>query len=274
MKKAIYTAMIMSLALCISANAENNKYIVKKGDTLYSLSKRFNINMEKLSEANGISDPSVLYPGMEMEIPSGYRVEKGDTYYSIAVKHGMTLEKLLELNSLTAEEILMPGQILIVNSTTTEAKVITEKPADSENEKINMTVNEPMKVSANPEKGSLNNHFEGGELPVLGNITKMTGKLEGLSIESVPGEQVKAVSSGKVVWASEYGIYKYLVLIETRSGYIYGYGGNRSLAVKVGDNINPGNIIGILGGTGEKSSAYFFVYKDGKPVEPDKAPRV
>ena len=64
------------------------------------------------------------------------------------------------------------------------------------------------------------------------------------------------------------------MLVESRNGLVYGYGGNERTNVRVGDYVAPGSVIGILGGSPDKSSAYFFVYKDGKPVDPAKAPRV
>jgi septal ring factor EnvC (AmiA/AmiB activator) len=110
--------------------------------------------------------------------------------------------------------------------------------------------------------------------PHYGSRSELTGKLQGIQIDGNPGDEVVCVSGGTVVWASEYGIYKKLVLVESGNGIVYGYGGNDKSIVHVGDSVTAGSVIGFLGGTEAETDAYFFVYKDGKPMDPVKAPRV
>ena len=64
-------------------------------------------------------------------------------------------------------------------------------------------------------------------------------------------------------------------MVETADHHIYAYGGNEETFVKVGDRVSPGTALGLMGinSIGRNAKAFFFVYKDGKPVDTDKAPR-
>lgn len=262
MKKITVTILIAALFIPAGLAAQANIYIIKKGDTLYSVSKKFNIKLDSLKSENNIEDPSKLYPGMEIVIPGGYTVEKGDTLYSIARKYATTVDELRKLNDMSENSVLLIGQFIHV-------------PADSiplengsETEIVFETDNSVPADTVEP------NVIEQSEWPHAGERTVLTGKLKGIQITGLPGDQIKAVSGGRVVWASDYGIYKKLILIEATNGIVYGYGGNERTSVRVGDYVSPGSIIGVLGGHEEKSNAFFFVYKNGKPLDPEKAPRV
>ena len=94
-----------------------NSYIVEKGDTLYSVAKKFDISVNKLKEYNNLSS-NLLNIGQKLLIPIGgdttYVVKAGDTLYSIAREYNITVDKLKELNNLVDNNISI-GQILIVN---------------------------------------------------------------------------------------------------------------------------------------------------------------
>ena len=94
-----------------------NSYIVEKGDTLYSVAKKFDISVNKLKEYNNLSS-NLLNIGQKLLIPIGgdttYVVKAGDTLYSIAREYNIPVDKLKELNNLVDNNISI-GQILIVN---------------------------------------------------------------------------------------------------------------------------------------------------------------
>lgn len=259
MNRITVLVFIAAMFIITGVSAENNTYTVKKGDTLYSISKKYNIKLDSLKTANNIQDASKLYPGMNIQIPGGYTVKKGDTLYSIARKYDTTVAELKNLNDMGEDHVLIIGQFLHVpadiNSETVEVKVETTEIEVAEEQEIENTETEY--------------HW-----PLNGEIKELEGKLKGIQIIGSPGDQIVAVSGGRVVWAAEYGIYKKLVLIEGTGGIMYGYGGNDLAKVRVGDYVVPGSIIGVLGQKSENPSAYFFVYKNGKPVDPGSAPRV
>ena len=93
-----------------------NSYIVDKGDTLYSIAKKFDTSVNKLKELNNLSS-NMLSIGQKLLIPIGeettHVVKSGDTLYSIAREFNTTVDKLKELNNLS-NNTLSIGQILIV----------------------------------------------------------------------------------------------------------------------------------------------------------------
>ena len=97
-----------------------NEYIVKKGDTLYSIARRFNISVADLKRMNNLQtdDLSVgqtLF--LEEQLPQNdleiYIVEKNDTLYSIARKYNTTVDYLKKVNNLTSNTLSIGQQLLV-----------------------------------------------------------------------------------------------------------------------------------------------------------------
>ena len=97
---------------------EGISYTVQKGDSLYSIAKKYNVTIDELKELNNLTS-NLLSIGQVLLIPSStplettYTVQKGDSLYSIAKKYNTSVDKLKELNSLTSN-MLSIGQILII----------------------------------------------------------------------------------------------------------------------------------------------------------------
>lgn len=95
---------------------EENIYIVKKGDTLYSIAMANNTTVDELKKANNLTS-NILSTGQLLKIPSAllpestYIVKKGDSLYSIANKYNTTIDELKRINNLTSN-ILSIGQVL------------------------------------------------------------------------------------------------------------------------------------------------------------------
>ena len=93
-----------------------NSYIVEKGDTLYSIAKKFDISVNKLKEYNNLTS-NLLNVGQKILIPIGedttYVVKSGDTLYKIAREFNTTVDEIKRLNNLSNNNLSI-GQILIV----------------------------------------------------------------------------------------------------------------------------------------------------------------
>ena len=63
-------------------------YIIKKGDSLYSISKRFNVDLDVLYAINGLDDGDFIYPNQEILVPnqnvSMYFTKDGDTLSDVS----------------------------------------------------------------------------------------------------------------------------------------------------------------------------------------------
>ena len=76
---------------------------VQKGDTLYSISKKYKVPLRGIIEENNLSAPYSLKVGQVLNFPvkKTYVVEKGDTLYSISKKHDVDVLTLSKLNDLS-----------------------------------------------------------------------------------------------------------------------------------------------------------------------------
>ena len=95
---------------------EENVYVVKKGDTLYSIAMANNTTVDELKKANNLTS-NILSTGQLLKIPSAlllettYTVKKGDSLYSIATKYNTTVDELKRINNLTSNTLSI-GQVL------------------------------------------------------------------------------------------------------------------------------------------------------------------
>ena len=120
------TSNILSIGqvLIISrgSNVPNNVYVVKKGDTLWSIANNFNVSVNDLKSANNKSNNS-LSIGEQLIIPGKstsenvnttiYTVKSGDNLYSIARRYNVTVNEIKSLNNLT-NNLLSIGQKLSI----------------------------------------------------------------------------------------------------------------------------------------------------------------
>ena len=140
----------------IAPGIDENTYIVKKGDSLYSIANKFGISVEELKTANGLSG-NLINVGQTLNIPTKettnatvYTVKKGDSLYSIANTYGVSVNDLIEYNNLgttllqIGQEILIPRNNQIPPSDTSQITYIV-KSGDSLwsiSKKYNISVDE------------------------------------------------------------------------------------------------------------------------------------
>lgn len=93
---------------------EYDTYIVKSGDNLYSIARRFNTNVNKLKDINNLSS-NLLSIGQKLLVPkvqgNTYIVKTGDSLYKIANEVGSSVTELINLNDLTTTNLSI-GQVL------------------------------------------------------------------------------------------------------------------------------------------------------------------
>lgn len=101
------------------------KYTVKSGDNLTRIAERFGTSVSAIVNANGISNPNLIYPGQVLTIPGSsggssgasyqtYTVKSGDSLWAIAqakLGNGNRYKEIKSLNGLTSDTIY-PGQTL------------------------------------------------------------------------------------------------------------------------------------------------------------------
>ncbi len=139
----LFIFMIFSLSLFADSS-----YKVEKGDTLYSISRKYQITVAELRAANNLSENDIIKIGQKLIIPSAdistaaallsdntkkeenqakalenassvYVVQKGDTLYAIARKCGLTVAELVSLNNMDTSTVIKVGQKLKIKATPT-----------------------------------------------------------------------------------------------------------------------------------------------------------
>jgi peptidoglycan DL-endopeptidase CwlS len=116
-------------------------HTVKKGETVYSISKLYQIEISDLKKQNSLKDNHIII-GQKLKITfyknGSYVVKKGDTLHSIAKQLHLTVDELKKLNKLQSNTIKI-GQTLTVpnkiEATNAKASVIPNKAPTTNTEK-------------------------------------------------------------------------------------------------------------------------------------------
>ncbi|MBQ6687109.1 MAG: LysM peptidoglycan-binding domain-containing protein [Bacilli bacterium] len=89
-------------------------YTIEKGDSLYGIARRYNINPDLLASLNGLNLEDYIYPAQEILIPksnySYYITAEGDTLSNIANAFNITSNEIIAENETI---YLLAGQLLV-----------------------------------------------------------------------------------------------------------------------------------------------------------------
>lgn len=88
-------------------------YEIQKGDTLYKISKYYNVNTKLLAELNGLKLDDYIYPGQSLLVPkkdvSYYITKDGDTLSLVSKTFGVKEDDLVSQNKTI---YLLPEQMI------------------------------------------------------------------------------------------------------------------------------------------------------------------
>ncbi|GAA0467456.1 glycoside hydrolase family 18 protein [Alkalibacillus silvisoli] len=88
-------------------------HVIQQGDSVYSLSNRYQAPIEDIIEINELDQPESLVVGQSLVIPATqYTVQEGDSFYSIGQRLNIPYELLASYNDLDLNEPLMIDQVL------------------------------------------------------------------------------------------------------------------------------------------------------------------
>ena len=150
-------AVVDAVAEYIGIQVDDMYYTVQKGDSLYSIAKKFNTTVEALKDANNLINNNLainqilIIPSKEIENGNTYIVMAGDTLYKIANKFNITVDELKKQNNLLTNNLAI-GQTLIIPSTLPEEDSNTYTVIKGDNlysiaKKFNTTQDEIMKLN-------------------------------------------------------------------------------------------------------------------------------
>ncbi len=103
------------------------EYTVQVGDNLFRIAQRFDVTVEQIAAANGITNAEAISAGQTIIIPgiignattpqptgkfTEYIIEPGDTLYSIAIDNNLTAQELASFNEITDVNSIFIGQVI------------------------------------------------------------------------------------------------------------------------------------------------------------------
>jgi peptidoglycan lytic transglycosylase D len=110
-------------------------HTVRSGESLWNISRKYDVSVRQLLAWNRLSNHSVIKPGQKLRIQGNhasaqaetrqirtirYTVKQGDTLYSIARKYSVTINDLRHWNKLPSSNHLLPGQRLELHINVTD----------------------------------------------------------------------------------------------------------------------------------------------------------
>ena len=247
----------------------DTQHVVAKGETLYSISRKYGVTVNELCNKNNITQSQVLKAGQKLVIPSmelshteTYIVAKGDTFYGVARRHNITVEELLKLNGLKSSDTLKIGQVLKVptTSTTIANAIMNTSPIE---------IADPRNYTGKKGDSSLLWPVKNPE------VLYVSGKISGVQLSAQKNEAVCAIQAGTVMFSGLYRGFGKVVFVQSQSGHMYVYTGLSDTSVSKGEYVPTGTqpgIVGVDSFTG-KSQLTFMVFQDGIPIDPAQAPR-
>jgi murein DD-endopeptidase MepM/ murein hydrolase activator NlpD len=294
---------VLLLFVSVFLSAENVYHTVRKGDTVYSLARQYNVKEADILAINGIADVRKIYVGQKLRIPSlaaaaspvgrvalEYRAVQGDTLYGIARKYGISFQELAAANNFPANYILKVGNTIKVPFQAASNQAVPQEPQYAEPAR-QPAKNADFQPTSPPTKAPTQNAKPAPsgapaktgkplgslEWPVVPKSSAyMKGKLSGVVLTGEKTEPVRSLTAGIVISAGPYRGFGRVVIIKSEGGFDYVYGGCESLSVKKWDRVVPGSEVGKLGvdTLSAKPQLFFMIYHNGKPIDPAKTPHV
>ncbi|MEJ2062471.1 MAG: peptidoglycan DD-metalloendopeptidase family protein [Reinekea sp.] len=212
-------------------------YLVKPGDTLYSIAFRFGLDYKKLAYANKIDHHYRIYEGQSLELKEATQPHR-------AVKPAVS-----------------PSPKPSINASHSQASKIT---SNSESQIID---------DGNVAKTSTSNGLQSWKWPHGGKIVRAFSSQssggKGIDLQGRIGDSVVAAANGVVVYAGN-GLpgYGNLVILEHLNGLLSAYAFNEQILVKEKDKVSSGQKIATMGKQGDQPGLHFEIRQNGKPINP------
>lgn len=287
-------AAVLLLSGCYSSNGEIllfNRYTlfggipssvkVEKGDTLYSISRRYSVPLKDIIQVNRLRPPYTLRAGQTLRMPSAqtHIVQRGDTLYSIARQYHVDVTSLSRTNRLRPPYTLYAGQKLTLPGTVSGDSRSYRTAAKSSGRAVSGRKTVQRKKSYAASYTPPKNRTAKFMWPVNGKVISGFGtigkgrKNDGINIKAARGTSVKAADRGVVAYAgNELKGFGNLILIKHPDGWITAYAHNEKLLVRKGQKVIKGEKIATVGSTGGVNSPqlHFEVRAGKKAVNPRK----
>ncbi len=233
------------------------RYEVQEGDTVSGIAERFGITANYIlwNNIDIIPDADFLSVGEEIQIPSVggilHGVRYGETLLEIADRYDANIVDIIEVNRLDGEgSIYADTTILVPGGRVVPRPAAVVRPAPS-------PPAAPARAVAAPPTTSSEFNFI---WPTRDTVTSYFGPSHplGIDIRAPVGTPIKAAADGTVIFVGgtrccSYGLY---VEVQHDGGFTTLYAHLASFAVKSGDEVTAGTVLGFAGLTGRTTGPH------------------
>ena len=298
------------VARSVDSSADENSYVVKPGDTLYSVAFSHGRDYRDIARLNNIDEPYNITVGQRIYFTNEktvvasnvtqsssaktttvkepvradtYVVKAGDTAVSVAKANGLTFSQLIKANNLQKPYHLYKGQVLsldVNNALPKETKVtpsVVPVAGSNTTQVATASTKTPAVISQEPTKivsGRAKNVSGIAWMwPVRGSVIRnFSSANKGLDIAGSRGLSVSAAADDQVVYSGNaLRGYGNLVIINHNNEFLSAYAHNDMLLVKEGQRVKRGQVIAKMGSTdASRVMLHFEIRYRGNSVNPRK----
>jgi lipoprotein NlpD len=238
-----------------SASVTNSKqqeyYMVRRGDTLYSIAWQLGMNYRELASINGIRSPYTIYTGQRLRVNTALQPP---AVQSAALQSRPAIQAS---SPAPATPPAAPAAKPAPKPVPAAPTVTVSKSDRAATQKASVPVYDGKWVW--PTRGRVLTQFR----------SSGPGK-QGIDIGGHADQPVKAAANGKVVYAGS-GLVGYgrLIIVKHNENLLSAYGHNNTLLVNEGEHVAAGQMIAKMGSSGtNRNELYFEIRKNGKPTDP------
>lgn len=280
------TAMKSSEAPVAPAVARPGYYIVKRGDTLYSIARQFSRDYHELADWNGLADPGVISVGQELRVEPASQLANQGAPADAPVVESMPVPAPVVIGAgpIRSETVAPLGAV----AAPVPAGVVTEpkggRLAYSEKAWKDLTqvpvqatpaaTERPAEQSAPEAKPPAVSADSSWVWPAAGKVIASfnDSSNKGIDLAGNIGDDVVAASGGEVKYVgSSLRGYGNLVIIKHDNNYSSVYAHNQEILVKENQQVRKGQKIATLGKSDtDRPKLHFEIRRQGKPVDPLK----
>jgi len=235
---------------------EWQQYKVKRGDSVSSIAKNYNVSIGAIIASNEIRNARTLQEGAVLKIPNidgiPYQIKKGDSLTKIASSFNVPLEVILDVNDIKSDNIKAGETIFIPGARMNDIDLKLSLGELFIYPLQNKYITSPYGMRKDPLSGALNFHT-------------------GIDLRANTGTTVVAAMDGVVSVVAENWLYGKYIIITHDNGYKTLYGHLNAYSVKQGDKVARGKKIGESGNTGYSTGPHlhFTIYdRNNKLVNP------
>ncbi|MDO8861245.1 peptidoglycan DD-metalloendopeptidase family protein [Haliea sp. E1-2-M8] len=239
-----------------SALPAANAYLVKRGDTLYSIAFRFGLDYRDMAAANGIGAPYTIYPGQRLTLIGGR-----------AAGYSASPQPVARATPAPRARASAPPPATVVRPEPSQAPVVTP-PSSTAARTVLPAAPVPATPAPKPPLAAVSAWRWPASGPVSRGYSATVHK--GIDISGKRGEAVVAAAAGEVVYAGT-GIVGFgeLLIIKHDDVYLSAYGHNDRLLVAEGERVSAGQQIAEKGSSGTDTvKLHFEIRQEGRPADP------